>query len=341
LRRSTATSVHWLIGGSVGFRKLNSTYLCDTPSKYLMQIESNFPVIQNLKSKIQNRLLAYLQLMRPANIVTAWADIMAGFAVTGIFDLKALPWLLLATTGLYGGGIVFNDVFDAEIDAKERPERPIPSDRASHSGAIVLGSCLLVMGIVAAALVSQVSGLIAGFIALAALIYDAFGKHNPVTGSLNMGLCRGGNFLLGMSAGWEILSDRWYLAAIHLTYIVAVTAISQGEIHGGDRKTGILALILLGSVSIAVLSLTRFDDFTLLAALPFYGLFLWRVLPTWIQATRFPQAESIRTAVKAGVICLIVLDAAIAAGFAGIFNGLLVLCLLPISILLAKPFAVT
>lgn len=83
----------------------------------------------------------YFELMRPANIVTAWADILVGFAASGsgiIFTklingdanfavLIPLGWLLLATTGLYGGGIVFNDVFDADLDAKERPNRAIPS----------------------------------------------------------------------------------------------------------------------------------------------------------------------------------------------------------------------
>src|SRR5690625_6499540 len=85
---------------------------------------------------------AALELMRPANIITAFADILAGFAAAGGvlaltssgFDLEpdGVGWLLLATFGLYGGGIVFNDVFDASIDAEERPERAIPSgDRKS------------------------------------------------------------------------------------------------------------------------------------------------------------------------------------------------------------------
>ncbi|MDB9327285.1 UbiA family prenyltransferase, partial [Nodularia spumigena CS-590/02] len=112
-----------------------------------------------------HRLWAYLQLMRPANIVTAWADILAGFAASEYIvitnqatawemNLIPLAWLLLATTGLYGGGIVFNDVFDTEIDTQERPERPIPSGRASRRGATLLGSWLLSIGIVAASQVS-------------------------------------------------------------------------------------------------------------------------------------------------------------------------------------------
>ncbi|MEM0982243.1 MAG: polyprenyltransferase, partial [Cyanobacteria bacterium P01_H01_bin.58] len=45
--------------------------------------------------------------------------------------------------------------------------------------------------------------------------------------------------------------------------------------------------------------------------------------------------------VKSGVLSLIVLDAAIAAGFAGWPYGLAVLALLPLSIVLARMFAVT
>jgi 4-hydroxybenzoate polyprenyltransferase len=318
----------------------------------MIQIESNKPVIQNPipptplkkgeKSKIQNLFWAYLQLMRPANILTAWADILAGFAVAGAFNnLDSLAWLLLATTGLYGGGITFNDVFDAELDAIERPERPIPSGRASSQGAIVLGSLLLIAGIIAAAQVSLISALLAAMVALATLTYDALGKHHPLSSSLNMGLCRAGNFLLGISVVPGLLVDRWYLALIPLIYIAAVTAISQGEVDGGRRSTGILALVLLvvvlGGLSILGLS----DDYTFIAALPFWTLFSGRVLPAWVKATQIPSADFIRGAVKAGVLSLILLDATIAAGFAGIANGLLVLSLLPISLLLARQFAVT
>lgn len=86
------------------------------------------------------KLLSYLRLMRPANIVTSVADILLGFAASGLVQnpffsdghfnisgLDALLWLILSTIGLYGGGVVFNDVFDAELDKVERPERPIPS----------------------------------------------------------------------------------------------------------------------------------------------------------------------------------------------------------------------
>ncbi len=302
----------------------------------------------------QQRFWAYLQLMRPANIVTAWADILAGFAASGFFllvqlgigqatltTLVTLVCLLISTTGLYGGGVVLNDVFDAELDALERPERPIPSGRASRQGATLLGSLLLVVGVVAAAQVSWLSATLATGIAFAALLYDALGKHHPILGPLNMGICRGGNLLLGVSAVPAMVGENWFLALLSIIYIAAVTAISQGEVRGGKGSTGIIALLLIGIVIAGLLGLALLNDYELLAALPFIALFAIAVLLPFVKAVREPTPTQIRTAVKAGVLSLIVLDATVAAGFASLPYGLLVLSLLPISMALAQLFAVT
>ena len=103
------------------------------------------------------QLKAVLQLARPANIVTAISDIWAGAAIAGFFaspyarpfSLVPVVCLSIATIGLYGGGVVFNDVFDAELDKVERPERPIPGGRVSLAGATLWGIILLLTGILA------------------------------------------------------------------------------------------------------------------------------------------------------------------------------------------------
>ncbi|NES21468.1 MAG: UbiA-like protein EboC [Symploca sp. SIO3E6] len=306
----------------------------------------------NSASLKSQSLWAYLQLMRPANIITAWADILAGYAASGFVlvltqmqtePINFLPfaWLLLSTTGLYGGGIVFNDVFDAEIDAQERPERPIPSGRASLQGAAGLGSLLLIIGVAAAAQVTILSCTLATIVALAALLYDRFAKHHPWLGPLNMGICRGGNLLLGVSALPVMVEQRWFLALIPIAYIAAITAISQGEVQGGKSSTGVLSLLLIGAVHSGILALGLLKDYQLLAALPFAAFLAVRVLPPFIKAAREPSPELIRGAVKAGILSLIVLDAAVAGGFAGLPYGFLVLGLLPISLVLASLFAVT
>ncbi len=298
-----------------------------------------------LQAAKSQKIWAYLQLMRPANIITAWADILVGFAASGsvLSSQVNMPLicLLLATSGLYGGGVVFNDVFDAELDARERPERPIPSGRITKQNAIALGTFLLIIGIIAAAQVSLTSLVIAVTVAIAALVYDAFSKHHVVFGPINMGVCRGGNLLLGVSAVPAVVEHLWFLALIPIAYIGAITAISQGEVRGGNHQTGIAALLLIAGVISGVLTLELLPEYQTLATLPFVALFAWRVIPAFVQAWREATPENIRTAVKAGVLSLIVLDAAIAAGFAGLPYGLLVLGLLPISLSLARIFAVT
>lgn len=73
--------------------------------------------------------MGLLRLTRPANVITAVSDILAGIAISGYFlhtNGDAHPWkpvllLIISTMGLYAGGVVFNDVFDATLDAAERP----------------------------------------------------------------------------------------------------------------------------------------------------------------------------------------------------------------------------
>ncbi|MEL6442062.1 MAG: UbiA-like protein EboC [Cyanobacteria bacterium J06621_8] len=298
-------------------------------------------------SSLWSDFRAYLQLMRPANIITAWADILLGAAAAGItaagndFNFMALGWLILATTGLYGGGVVFNDICDAKLDAVERPERPLPSGRASLKGAIALGSSLLLMGIISAALVSRLSFFLAIAVAVTALLYDKWGKQQQFLAPINMGLCRGGNLLLGVSVIPEAVSDRWYLALIPIVYIAAITAIAQGEVHGGKKTTGVLAVALIAIVIASMIALAILPEYSLLLTLPFLALFTALVLPPFIKAAFNPSPELIQGAVKAGILSLIVLDSAIAAGFTHWIYGLAVLALLPCSRLLSKIFAVT
>jgi 4-hydroxybenzoate polyprenyltransferase len=301
-------------------------------------------------------ILPYVQLTRPANIITAIADILAGFAISGaaiiLLDQEnagyttaqavTLCWLLLSTIGLYAGGIVFNDVFDAALDKKERPERPIPSAKVSLANAAILGASLLILGILAAYQASTISALIAFVIAALAINYDAFGKHYTFIGPLNMGLCRGCNLLLGISAVTTSLAEYWFIAIVPILYIAAVTAISRGEVHGGNALLLKIAVYLYLAVILLVLAISYFTaPFPVWQILPFLLLFAYMIYPPLFTAIHFKQAKFIGLAVKAGVISLIILNAAVSVAFAGFAYGILVLLLLPVSTMLANKFAVT
>ena len=300
-------------------------------------------------------LMAYLQLMRPANILTAIADILAGFAISGaaiqiidsgngwfyIPDAGDLALLIVSAAGLYGGGVVLNDFFDADLDKAERPERPIPSGRASKGGAFVLGAILLSVGIQAAVFVSLASALLAIAIALLAVIYDAYGKHHELLGPLNMGLCRGANLLLGMSVSSAALGELWFISAIPVIYIAAITTVSRGEVHGSEGDSLRVAGWLYSLVIILIAGLGFHPYFQLRLSLPFLVLFGGLIFRALYQAQVTRQPKDIGKAVKYGVLALILMNAALAAGFTGWDYALLIVLLMPFSLALARVFAVT
>lgn len=295
----------------------------------------------------------YLRLARPANIITAVADILAGFAVSGAallflsqgsgseMLLKALLWLCLSTIGLYGGGVVLNDVFDADLDRVERPERPIPSGAVSVNRAAMFGFILLLVGILAAWQVSRTSGEIALGIAFLSVLYDAWGKHQLVFGPLNMGLCRAGNLLLGVSAIPGMVWEVWYTGFIPLVYIAAITMISRGEVHGKNKAALQAGLGMYVVIILVILGLSFTTPIAWFQVLPFLLLLVYLIFPPLLKALKTQQPQLIGKAVKAGVISLIVLNSALASAYAGWLSGILILILLPLSLWMGKKFAVT
>ncbi len=294
--------------------------------------------------------MGYLKLMRPANIVTAVSDILAGVAISGYIGKEGWQFwpivlLILSTAGLYGGGVVMNDFFDADLDKVERPERPIPSGLIARNEALAFGISLLLFGIIMAALVyrftfSWISAIISMVIAIAALIYDKWSKHHPVIGPLNMGACRGLNLLLGISIIPAAVSSYALVAIVPLVYIAAITMISQGEVHGG-RKTTLFMAALLYLAVIACLLYVSLDKGNLQYAIIFILLWAALIFPPLQKAIAKPQGKQIGMAVKAGVIALIMMNASWAAAFSPLYFAIIIALLLPLSILLAKLFAVT
>lgn len=210
---------------------------------------------------------AWLQLIRLPAVFTAPVDILLGFllnhdALTD--DPPKFALLVVASLCLYMAGMILNDYFDRDLDATERPERPIPSGRISPKSAAIAGAVLLAAGIAVAAVVGLQSLAIAVGLAAAILFYDGFLKRTPL-GPLGMGLCRFLNVMLGASAHemaaavWE--RSQWMPAAALGIYIVGVTWFARNEAGKSSRwsMAGGTAVVLLGIGAVAW-HVTQFRD---------------------------------------------------------------------------------
>lgn len=296
--------------------------------------------------------MGLLRLTRPANVVTAVADILAGIAISGYFLLvgsSEWSWisiiaLIASTKGLYAGGVVFNDVFDAELDAVERPERPIPSGVVTKTKAALWGLLLLAIGIGASIIVHRslfsITVALAIAIAVCALVYDKWCKHHFIAGPLTMGLCRGLNLLLGISIIPGAVETHWVFGFIPIIYIAAITVVSRGEVHGGGKPALYFAAFLYSLVLITLLIIS-INNQQVIPAVFFILGFATMILPPLVKAIQKPVGPLIGKAVKSGVIGLILMDATWAAAFGLPYHALAIALLLPLSILLARLFAVT
>ena len=294
--------------------------------------------------------MGFARLARPANLPTAAADILAGIAITLFLEnievLRFLKenWidvlsLIFSSIALYAGGVVFNDVFDAELDAIERPERAIPSGLIPKLHAVYFGLFLMVLGIALAFNSNVLAGGISVVLTIAILTYDAYFKQFGFAGPLNMGICRGLNLLLGMSIVSVI--SNWFISLVPVVYIFAITLISRGEVHGDNKKhiiwASVLYTIVIASITFVVLEQT--DKF--LTLIPFLILFGFLIFSPLIRAYKVNSPKNIKKAVISGVLSLVVMNACWVAGFSSWYLALAVLLLLPLSILLSKLFAVT
>jgi len=302
------------------------------------------------------RLLAFAQLLRLPNVFTAFADIALA-ACVGVAVVSGWPpaayWgrvllLALASGSLYLAGMVWNDVFDFEEDAKARPFRPLPSGRISKRTAVLLGVLLVLAGLTFAGLAGLPgaeewdSAPLGYAIGLAALVflYDGWLKRTPI-GPLAMASCRFINVLLGLSAIPDNVLPvglRLHLAGVVGIYIVGVTWFARTEEGRSDPRQLLAAAIVIGLSLVFALVLRARVGIDQPGAFLFPYLlvgFGFLVGVPLVRAVRRPGPKEVQAAVKRCVLGLVALDAVLATAFLGA-PGLLILLLLPPALVLGK-----
>ncbi|WP_291171730.1 UbiA family prenyltransferase [Hyphomicrobium sp.] len=195
--------------------------------------------------------LAILRLARISNLPTVWSNVLAASVLAGGMPFADLLVVLVAMSALYTSGMILNDAFDREVDARQRPERPLPSGQISHSTAWLLGFTLLAFGVALLAMFGLQAALAAVALAAAIVVYDAWHKANPAS-PLIMGACRALVYVGTVLAAGAALSPTVLAAASALFLFVAgLTQLSKR----GFRYVGLLiAAIALFDAAVAAAS---------------------------------------------------------------------------------------
>jgi 4-hydroxybenzoate polyprenyltransferase len=255
-----------------------------------------------------------MELVRLPAVLSVPGDVLVGAAVGGENgNLRRSAGLAGASSCLYLAGMALNDYADREVDARERPSRPIPSGRVTPAFALGLASGLTASGVALAA-VADGRRALALALPLAGAIwsYDLVLK-NTVAGPTGMSACRTLDVLLG--AGVQGVRRAMVPAALVGAHTAIVTTVSRREVEGGTARlatTAAAATTTLAAAASSVPTASRSRP-RRVAALGLLGSYVAIVGGTYGEARRDPSPKQMQRAVGTGVLGVMLLEAALLA----------------------------
>ena len=208
-----------------------------------------------------------LRLGRVSNLPTVWTNALAGAALAsgGAPDLATVAWAALALTLYYEGGMWLNDAFDAEIDAKERANRPIPMGEIGRGTVFAGGYAMLAAGIAIAFMLGPQSGWAGVALAIAVVLYDWLHKRT-VLSPVIMGATRFLSYALAALAAGAVAAPSvvgpanllWALiGAVGLfAWIVGLTYAAKQEAYDRIGAAWPLAVLAVPFLVLAPLALS-------------------------------------------------------------------------------------
>jgi len=292
----------------------------------------------------------YLVLVRLPNLFTLPSNILVGMATVSslAFTLTSFTqFLLLVTISvlLYCVGIVLNDLYDFDIDKKERPNRPLPSGKISRRSAIVLVAIFSTLALILSLHVSFSTLVISSILFSVIFGYDKYLK-NTQAGPFTIASARVMNILLGTSVSLRSVDS--YSQIVTLTFVLIITFvyvsligfISRYEVHGFSDNTKLLLPPAIVATVIFSIILFTLMGFFKLESLIILSLFSFIMI---ISFSRIYRRDSGRTQqiVRNMILSIIVLDSTFLTGIIGIELGLVVLTLMAPLLVLANKMYMT
>src|SRR5215510_1529913 len=210
-----------------------------------------------------------LQLGRVSNLPTVWSNVLVGTVLAG-----GEPWrpetalVMVGMSLLYVGGMYLNDAFDRDIDAVERPTRPIPAGLIAANTVFAAGFGLLLAGITVVMTAAIISGpdvvwrsvLVSVALAAAIVFYDWNHKGNWLS-PFFMGICRVLAYLTaGYAASVEPATALFVAALVSLCYLIflaAPLAYAMTEINRAPLAVVVVAAVLVAWILRSLLFLRR------------------------------------------------------------------------------------
>ena len=197
------------------------------------------------RNGLRDTIRGVVELARPANCVAAAVLTVTGAFVAGIGAAIVPTALAAVTTGVaVAAGNAINDYFDRDIDAINRPDRPIPRGAVSTRGALAFAATLFVVAVGLAVRLPIAAVAIAAINLVALVTYTTVFKGTPGLGNALVSYLVGSTFLFGGAAVGSLggLDAPLVLGVLAALSTFTRELIKDVEDVVGDREAGLRTL---------------------------------------------------------------------------------------------------
>jgi len=186
----------------------------------------------------------FFRITRPTNAVVAGiAAVVAYLVATSGSLVPGVILLLAAVTLITAAGNVINDYCDAEIDAVNRSDRPIPSGQVSLTAAFWYAVLLFLAGILISIFTTPICMGFAIINTLLLVLYAIRLKGIPLAGNIAVAYLTGSMFLFGGAfAGYAGMVYLIPIAVITFLATMARELLKDAEDVEGDAAGGAVTL---------------------------------------------------------------------------------------------------
>jgi len=290
----------------------------------------------------------YLILVRLPNLFTLPSNILVGFViVSALTQTIYVQVLLLVTISIlhYCVGIILNDLYDFNIDKKERPYRPLPSGKISRKIAIALVTIFSFLALTLSLIVGIPTLVISSILFAIIFGYDKYLK-NTWAGPFTIASARVMNIMLGVSVNINSASSNpqfvilTFVLTITFVYVSLIGYMSRYEILGFSNNVklfltpAVIAMIISSIILFTLTGFFKYDSLVILALFSF-------IMTMTFHKIHKKDSLGIQQIIQNMILSIIVLDSTFLSGIRGIEVGLIVLVLLAPMLVFAKKMYMT
>ena len=228
------------------------------------------------------QLISYIQILRPVNLLISIICILLSKMILSIqsdipfFIFNQTPWSLILLVFLLGGfSNIINDIFDYQIDSKNRLNRPIVTNQISIKAASVYAFILLCLSCYIALNFNSITQSLIFFIIIPLMIfYTPFFKKIPLFG----------NFVVSAILSMVfIITSTYYIGRVHSSLIPPIVfsfflmlireIVKDIADFEGDQKFNINTLPIRFGIDFAVIFVYLFSFLLLISSILVYYLY--------------------------------------------------------------------